>query len=78
MSNNENLDFDDIMNTHVDMAITADYLGSSISTKKAEQKEISQQIEAFLNAGGRISIIEQDHLADPPRMPISNYGSHPI
>ncbi len=53
-------------------------LKSSAAQKEAERDELSRQIDAFLNSGGKINFIEPNVLADPPQKPTSNYGSQPI
>jgi len=67
-----------------------DYIGSrddrpedrSISSRAHMRDELSNQIEAFLSSGGRISEVPPEVppnvMADPPRKPTSNYGSRPI
>lgn len=50
----------------------------SLSSKENERLELQKQMEAFLSNGGQVSVIEQNVLADPPRRPVSNYGSRPI
>jgi len=76
MSDNE-VGFNDVVNA-ADIHVDIDALESSAKLKKAEQDELSQQIEAFLNSGGKIDVIEANVLADPPKKPVSNYGSQPI
>ncbi len=75
MSDNEEIEFNDVAS---DITIDINALELSASSKKAEQEELSQQIEAFLKAGGKIDVIEPNVLADPPKKPVSNYGSQPI
>ncbi len=50
----------------------------SLSSKEHERLELEKQMELFLKNGGQVNIIEQNILADPPRRPVSNYGSRPI
>lgn len=76
MSNNQT-EFNDVVNAS-DISIDIDALESSAARKKAEQEELNKQIESFLNSGGEIDVIEPNVLADPPKKPVSNYGSQPI
>jgi len=76
MSNNE-VGFNDVVNA-ADIHVDIDALESSTARKKAEQDELDHQIEAFLDSGGQIDVIEPNVLADPPKKPVSNYGSQPI
>lgn len=76
MSDNE-VEFNDVVDA-ADIHVDIDALESDALRKKAERDELSQQIEAFLNSGGRINVIEPNVLADPPKKPVSNYGSQPI
>lgn len=76
MSDNE-VTFGDVVNES-QILVDIDTLESASARKKAERDEINSQIEAFLNGGGEINIIEPNVLADPPTKPVSNYGSQPI
>ena len=78
MSGNDEIKFDDIVNASSSITVDLANLGGSVSTKRSEREEIDRQIEAFLNAGGTIDVIEANVLADPPRKPVNNYGSQPI
>ncbi|MEO0444400.1 MAG: hypothetical protein AAFZ92_11805 [Pseudomonadota bacterium] len=60
------------------MVVNLEGLEPSSLSKQVERDEISQQIEAFLAAGGKIDYVEPNVLADPPKKPTSNYGSQPI
>lgn len=51
---------------------------ASMVDKVAERDELNRQIEEFLSSGGRISQIEPNVMADPPKKPENKYGSHPI
>jgi hypothetical protein len=74
MSDSE-VGFNAVANT-ADMDMEA--LESDTRRKKNEQDELNQKIEAFLGSGGSIDVIEPHVLADPPKKPVSNYGSQPI
>ena len=60
------------------IAVDIDRLEPLSLSKQIESKEISEQVEAFLAAGGQINYVEPNVLADPPKKPTSNYGSQPI
>ena len=51
---------------------------ASMVEKVAEREELDRQIEAFLSSGGKISHIDPNVMADPPKKPENKYGSHPI
>ena len=51
---------------------------SSMLEKMAERDRLNQEVEAFLAVGGKISHVDTDVMADPPRKPENKYGSHPI
>lgn len=51
---------------------------ASVIDKVVEREELSRQIEAFLSSGGKISSIDPNVMADPPKKPENRYGSHPI
>ena len=58
--------------------VDLDGLIISAANKQAERDELDKHIEDFLASGGKISQIEPNILADPPKKPTSNYGSQPI
>ena len=46
---------------------------------KAEEREsLMSDVEKFLAAGGQIEHVDPNVMADPPKKPVSNYGSQPI
>ncbi len=51
---------------------------SSMIDKVVERDTLNEQIEAFLNSGGRISQIDPNVMTDPPKKPENRYGSQPI
>lgn len=51
---------------------------SSMVDKIIERDSLNAQIEAFLNTGGRIDLVEANVMADPPKKPENKYGSQPI
>lgn len=62
----------------VDITASMDAVESATARKQTERDALNAQIEAFLDSGGRISLIGQNVMADPPQKPTSNYGSQPI
>jgi hypothetical protein len=50
----------------------------TVASRQKLRDEMSEEIEAFLARGGKISQIEPNVTADPPRKPDSDYGSRPI
>ncbi len=73
----ENPDFE-IAASNNPIKVDYEALEPNSSEKQTEREELSKQIEAFLASGGKISHIEPNVLADPPKKPSSNYGSQPI
>ena len=72
----ENSSYDNIPEPFA--AACMDAVKSSSAQKQLEREELSQQIDKFLEAGGKINYIDSHVIADPPKKPISNYGSQPI
>ena len=50
----------------------------TVSSKEAARRQLEEEMERFLAAGGKIRQIPADESADPPKKPTSNYGSKPI
>ena len=50
----------------------------TVSSRQKQRDEMQREIEEFLARGGKISQIEPNVTADPPRKPDSDYGSRPI
>lgn len=50
----------------------------TVASRQKLRDEMSKEIEEFLMRGGKISQIEPNVTADPPRKPDSDYGSRPI
>ena len=50
----------------------------SMSSREAARDEMDKDVLAFLSKGGAVHDVETGLMADPPRKPISNYGSRPI
>ncbi len=50
----------------------------TVSSKEAARRQLEEEMERFLAAGGKIRQIPADESSDPPKRPTSNYGSKPI
>lgn len=50
----------------------------TVSSKEALRRQLEEEMERFLAKGGKIQEIPPDETADPPKKPVSNYGSKPI
>lgn len=50
----------------------------TVESRETVRDELSQDVAAFLQSGGKIQEIKPNVTADPPRKPTSNYGSRPI
>ena len=51
---------------------------SLLASKEAERRRLQEEVEAFLQKGGRIEEVAPNVVADPPKRPESNYGGQPI
>jgi hypothetical protein len=50
----------------------------TVSSKEAARRQLEEEMERFLAAGGKIRQIPADESSDPPKRPTSSYGSKPI
>lgn len=50
----------------------------TVAAREPLRSKLQDEIESFLAQGGKITKIEPNLRADPPRKPTSNYGSQPI
>jgi hypothetical protein len=50
----------------------------TVASRQKLREQMASEIEAFLAKGGKISQIEPNVTADPPRKPDTDYGSRPI
>lgn len=50
----------------------------TVASRQKQREQMEREIEEFLARGGKISQIEPNVTADPPRKPDSDYGSRPI
>lgn len=51
---------------------------ANVRARERLRDQMASDVEAFLSRGGKIQEVEQGFQADPPRKPISKYGSQPI
>lgn len=50
----------------------------TVSSRQQLRDEVEDEIERFLASGGKITVLEPELSADPPRRPSTNYGGRPI
>lgn len=50
----------------------------SPSCREAARKQLQEEMKRFLSQGGAVAVVPAHVKADPPRKPVSNYGSRPI
>ena len=50
----------------------------TIASRERVRSELSSEVEAFLNGGGKIDEVAANVMGDPPKKPETNYGSRPI
>ena len=50
----------------------------TVSSKESLRRQLEEEMERFLARGGKIVEVPADETADPPRKPVSSYGSKPI
>lgn len=50
----------------------------TVAARDPVRCQLQSEIDAFLAQGGKITQVEANLRADPPRKPTSNYGSQPI
>ncbi len=50
----------------------------TVSSKEAIRRQLEEEMARFLARGGKIVEVPPDETADPPRKPVSSYGSKPI
>ena len=61
-----------------DKDIIADAETLSVSSKEEARRQLEEEMERFLAAGGKIRQIPPDESADPPKRPSGGYGSRSI
>lgn len=52
--------------------------GRTVASRQRLRDQLSSDIEAYLAKGGKISQVDSNVSADPPKRPESNYGQRPI
>ncbi len=50
----------------------------TVASRQRVRDQLSDDVEAFLARGGKISQVDANVTADPPKRPESNYGQRPI
>lgn len=50
----------------------------SLSSKENIRRQLEEDMRTFLAAGGSVQHVDPNVTADPPKKPVSNYGSRPI
>jgi hypothetical protein len=65
-------DFDDVVEQP---KVKHEYVDQERLSLKAR---LDADIENFLKAGGKVTYVEKDLRADPPKRPSMNYGTAPI
>ncbi len=50
----------------------------TLTSNRDSRVKLDDDVATFLSKGGKIVEIDRDVMADPPRKPVSNYGSRPI
>ena len=50
----------------------------TVSSKESLRRQLEEEMERFLSRGGKIVEVPADETSDPPRKPVSSYGSKPI
>ncbi len=50
----------------------------TVSSKEAARRQLEEEMERFLASGGKSRLSPADESSDPPKKPVSSYGSKPI
>lgn len=50
----------------------------SISSRANVRNVVASDVEEYLKTGGKVEEVPRGMRADPPKKPVSNYGSRPI
>jgi hypothetical protein len=50
----------------------------TMSSRESARDQMDKDVLAFLSKGGEVRDVETGVMGDPPRKPVSNYGSRPI
>ena len=55
-----------------------DAVTRTVAAKAGMRTQLEDDIQRFLAQGGNVSQVDASVSADPPKKPVSNYGSRPI
>ena len=55
-----------------------DAVTRTVAAKSGSRNQLEEDIQRFLAQGGSVSTVAGGVSADPPKKPVSNYGSRPI
>ncbi len=50
----------------------------TVASRQRLREQMAQDIESFLARGGRIQVVEPGFATEPPRKPVTDYGSTPL
>lgn len=50
----------------------------TVTSKESSRKLLDEEVKKFLSQGGAVTTVAPRVTADPPKKPVSNYGSRPI
>ena len=64
---------DDDFYSQYDDAVTR-----TVKARAGTRNQLEDDIQQFLSRGGRVDEVDPHVTADPPKKPVSNYGSRPI
>jgi len=53
-------------------------LNHTSENRKSLREQMANQVEAYLEAGGQVEVVERGKRSDQPRKPNNRYGSRPI
>lgn len=78
MSDFDDVELDDIPSEEDSPAEVAPVETMSVSARQKIRDQLQKDIEEFMKRGGQVQQIADNVRADPPRKPVSDYGSSPI
>lgn len=55
-----------------------DAVTRTVAAKANTRSQLEDDIQKFLKTGGEVMEVDSSVTADPPKKPVSNYGSRPI
>lgn len=59
-------------------AANDDYVIEPVTARERLREQLANEVAEFLARGGKITQVESNVLADPPRKPPCNYGGQPL